>query len=293
MRTPNKKIGISSKWEYLPVNTEIMLPACTKNAVRPTTGSFPARMAALPAVLPGKVHESDVTKPALLEELHRILRSIAHDLRTPLATIMNCVEILGEKVDTDRPQVLEQMRRSAERMSELIGGMLERAREGADIPRTKWIDMPRLLERVRNEVEQSQPIGSHDGRIKLLNAPWIPGDPMKVAQVFTNLFSNAVKYSRKAPQPLISVEGHVLGNEIVYTVTDNGIGIGPDNIDDLFKPFQRLNNALDYEGNGVGLSIVKEIIQGMKGRVWVNSDPGVETRFNLAFPKVPGAADQV
>lgn len=122
-----------------------------------------------------------------------------------------------------------------------------------------------------------------------MNAPWIHGDPMQVAQVFTNLLSNAVKYSRKAAVPLIHVEGQVSGDEIIYAVTDNGIGIGPENIDDLFKPFQRLNNALDFEGNGVGLSIVKEIMQGMKGRVWVTSDPGVETRFHLAFPN--GAAD--
>jgi signal transduction histidine kinase len=253
------------------------------------TDTFPDMMKDLPVAMKGILDEQDVPRSEVLVKLHGILRSIAHDLRTPLSTIANCLEIIdlrpSEAGRTD--QMMEQIRSSTQRMSEMIKSMLEQAREGADLPEAQWVDMPRLLERVRNEVSLSQPAGCRTVNIKLGNAPWVHGDPVRLGQVFTNIISNAVKFSRSARTPWVQVAGEIVGSEIHYSVSDNGIGIEDPGSGDLFEPFTRMKNALDFEGSGVGLSVVKEIMDEMKGRIWFNSEPGVRTCFHLAFPKDP------
>jgi two-component system, chemotaxis family, sensor kinase Cph1 len=254
------------------------------------TGASTARIPDLPLAANEMNNQQQATRAETHVKLQEILRAVAHDLRTPLSTIMNCAAILRENA-IDPGGATTQIRNSAERMAGLIESMLERARESDSRPKIQWVDMPRLLERVRNEVILSQPDGTSRATIKIGSAPWVLGDPIKLAQVFTNLISNAVKFSRFAEMPQVHVVGMVEDNEIHYVVSDNGVGIVPSGAGELFKPFKRLDNARSFEGTGVGLSIVKEIMERSNGRIWYTSIPFVETSFHLVFPKGPAVED--
>jgi signal transduction histidine kinase len=107
---------------------------------------------------------------------------------------------------------------------------------------------------------------------------------VSIRQALVNLVSNAVKFSRDAPQPEIHVGGRTAGGEFVLWVKDNGIGFEPGESERIFGLFERLHPPSDYEGTGVGLAIVKLVMDKHGGRVWAESSPGKGSTFYLAFP---------
>ena len=110
------------------------------------------------------------------------------------------------------------------------------------------------------------------------------GEPASVRQAFINLIGNAVKFSHNVPQPEISIGGRVTGGELVVWVKDNGIGFESGESERIFGLFERLHAQGDYEGTGVGLAIVKLVMEKHGGRVWAESSPGKGSTFYLAFP---------
>ena len=113
--------------------------------------------------------------------------------------------------------------------------------------------------------------------------PNIQGDPLMISQVFSNLLSNAVKYSSKNEHPCITIGGKVLGQEGVYSIKDNGIGIHEQELPNVFDLFKRMENVQNIEGTGIGLAIVKRIIEKHDGNIWVESTPGEGSTFFIAF----------
>jgi signal transduction histidine kinase len=116
------------------------------------------------------------------------------------------------------------------------------------------------------------------------------GEPASVRQVFINLIGNAVKFSRNVPQPEISIGGRVTGGELVVWVKDNGIGFESGEAERIFGLFERLHAPRDYEGTGVGLAIVKLVMEKHGGRAWAESSPGKGSTFYLAFPLTADSA---
>ena len=117
--------------------------------------------------------------------------------------------------------------------------------------------------------------------------PDITGDVVMIGQVFANLIGNAVKYSSKSGNAIIKIEGYVSGNETIYTVADNGIGIDIKYHNRVFELFKRMDNVKEYEGSGVGLAIVKRIMEKHKGRIWFESQLGKGTVFYVSFNNEP------
>ena len=115
------------------------------------------------------------------------------------------------------------------------------------------------------------------------DTPEIQGDPVMIQQVFSNLISNAVKYSSLKEIPIVSVNGKVTKDEIIYTVADNGIGIDINYYNRVFELFKRMDNVSDIEGTGVGLAIVKRIMEKHDGRIWFESILNSSTTFYVAF----------
>ena len=107
-------------------------------------------------------------------------------------------------------------------------------------------------------------------------------------QVFMNLLSNAIKYSGKKDKPVIEIGHSVIGNESVYYVKDNGVGFDMKYYSKLFGVFHRLHSQNEFKGIGIGLSIVKEIIEKHGGRVWAEGIVDEGTTFYFTLPELPG-----
>jgi signal transduction histidine kinase len=112
----------------------------------------------------------------------------------------------------------------------------------------------------------------------------VEGDAALLRQVWTNLVSNAVKYSGRAECPRVCVSGERILGEAVFCVHDNGVGFDPAESQRLFTAFQRLSTARDFGGSGVGLAIVKRIVERHGGRAWATGEPGHGARFYFSLP---------
>jgi chemotaxis family two-component system sensor kinase Cph1 len=117
------------------------------------------------------------------------------------------------------------------------------------------------------------------------DTPSIYGDKTMIAQVFANLLNNAIKYSSKSNPPKVKIEGRETTSEIIYSVSDNGVGIDLQYYNRIFDLFKRMDNVRNYEGTGVGLAIVKRIVEKHNARIWIESELGIGTVFYVAFKK--------
>ncbi len=218
------------------------------------------------------------------EELDTFSFTISHDLKNPLTVIKNFSEILlkpNRMLDEDSKRILGRIVRSAEKMNTMIKEILSYSRVGKTELSFAPVDMNQLMEDVKNEA--LYPL-SKSVEFKVGELYDVKGDRTMLYQVFSNLVNNALKYSSKSVPQKISVQAKKCANEVVFSVTDNGIGMNTNNHQKAFELFSRLENATDYEGTGVGLAIVKRIIEKHTGRIWFESKLGEGTTFFIALP---------
>jgi len=121
--------------------------------------------------------------------------------------------------------------------------------------------------------------------------PTIPCDEVQLAQLFQNLIGNALKFRKPDAAPAVHVGAADQGAEWEFTVRDNGIGIEPQYFERIFMVFQRLHDKGEYPGTGIGLAIVKKVVERHGGRIWVQSQPGAGTTFHFTMPKERKAAN--
>ena len=221
------------------------------------------------------------------KELEAFTYSIAHDLKGPLREIEGFSSLLEKRFqEAGDPQVqhhIDVIRRSALRLTHMIDALLKYSRlEQQDFPRTRF----NVLEMINSLLvdRQSQFTGSAP-RITV-NLPFadLYGEPVSIRQALVNLLDNAIKFSRFSPAPSINIGGQQTPTERMLWIQDNGIGFDADQKQKLFGLFERLHNAQDYEGTGVGLAIVKMVMEKHGGRAWAESSPGTGSTFSLAFP---------
>ncbi|GAB3924711.1 ATP-binding protein [Larkinella terrae] len=223
------------------------------------------------------------------EELDAFSYTVSHDLRTPLSSIRCYAEIIMEEqggiMDDDTRVMFQKILDSTERMRSLIRHILYYSRMGRTELNFQPLNMAKMLDVIRDEIMVTENKKNRHLRIEYGKLPTIFGDPTMVNQVFTNLISNATKYSRLAPESVVRVAGRETAEEVIYTVKDNGIGFDMKHATKMFDLFKRLENAASFEGTGVGLAIVKRIMSRHKGKIWFHSDPNRETTFSVSFPK--------
>lgn len=221
------------------------------------------------------------------EELDTFSYTISHDLRTPLSSIKSYSEFLlqsNKSLDDNARRILERVVNGADKMNFLIQEILNYTRVGrADLKYNK-IDMSALLKEVTGEVMNA--FNPPSLKLVIGDTPNIYGDQVMVSQVFTNLINNAVKYSSRVNPGLVEVKGVVENNEIIYTVADNGVGIDVNYFSRVFELFKRMDNVKDFEGTGVGLAIVKRIVEKHQARIWFDSKLKVGTVFYVAFRNI-------
>ena len=230
-------------------------------------------------------------RTAALEEANKELESfsysVSHDLRAPLRAIDGFSRILREEYDSqlgeEGRRYVETISRSAEHMGQLIGDILDFSRMSRHEIAMTPVDMTALALEVYVEVRGRAPaeraIVFHIGDL-----PPARGERAMLRQVWVNLISNAVKYTRPRPEAAIEAGGSTANGENTYWVKDNGVGFDMACADSLFGVFQRLHGDGEFEGTGIGLAIVKRIVTRHGGRVWAESKPGEGATFYFALP---------
>lgn len=166
-------------------------------------------------------------------------------------------------------------------MNFLIKEILNLARVGRSEINFETVEVESLLKEIKSEVWSA--FKADHTELVLGQLPNIKGDKTMISQVFTNLIGNAVKYSAMVDKPKIEVSAYIDGGEIIYAVKDNGIGIDNRYYDRVFELFKRMDNVKDIEGTGVGLAIVKRVVEKHSGRVWFESKLNVGSTFFVAF----------
>ncbi len=224
------------------------------------------------------------------EELENFSHIAAHDLKSPLNSITGSAELLlqdcEDKITEDEKTLLGNIVLVGRKMNNLITDLLEYAKAGEVIYSKKPVPMLPMLREIQNNLQYE----IKERNIKLIlheNLPSIICDPVRFQQVWGNLISNAVKYNDKR-EPKIEagmIEKNKTGDNYLFFVKDNGIGISENYIDKIFNSFQRATNDKKYEGTGIGLAIVKRIIEFHKGEIWVESKEGRGSTFYFTIPK--------
>ncbi len=192
--------------------------------------------------------------------------------------------VQNKELDEKGRKLLERVVAGADKMAFLINEILKLARVGRSELEFVQVDMEKMLKDVTAEVVSS--LKAIDAKITIGSCPELSGDKTLVGQVFSNLIGNAVKYSAKSVSPEVFIEGKADGDEIIYSIQDNGIGIDVNYHDKVFELFKRMENVKDYDGTGVGLAIVKRIVEKHNGRIWFESELEKGTTFYVAFKKL-------
>jgi PAS domain S-box-containing protein len=219
-------------------------------------------------------------------ELESFSYSVSHDLRAPLRAIDGFADILlegiGDKLDPESMRVFKVIRSNTEFMTQLIDGLLKLSRVGRTNLSPSKIEMNSLVENIWEEIRAGNPGRSME--LKTNHLPPASGDSVLVRQVLSNLLGNAVKFTKYHDHALIEVSGSVSGGFNTYCVKDNGTGFDMRYYDKLFGVFRRLHSESEFEGTGVGLAIVKKIIQRHGGNVWAEGKPGEGATFFFTLP---------
>lgn len=220
------------------------------------------------------------------KELEAFNRSVSHDLQTPLLVIggfaRRFLKVYGDTLDTDEIDMITTIQISAEKMERLIKDLLTFSRSGRQEIKPVKIDMRNLVRTVLDGLKTLSEGRTIKFDIKALPAAY--GDMGLIKQVLVNLLSNAIKFTHSKDIAGIEVGCRVEENENIYYIKDNGIGFYSHYTDKLFSPFYRLPEAKEYEGTGIGLSIVQRIINRHGGRVWAEGKVNEGATFYFSLP---------
>ncbi|HHY37452.1 MAG TPA: GAF domain-containing protein [Clostridia bacterium] len=231
------------------------------------------------------IHGYQLLRRSQEKRLSELASLLSHELRTPLTCIKGYATALLREDTTWSPdtmrQFLEAIDSEANAMNDLIGSLMKSSMIEAGFLRIK--KQPVLLERVARKAVEHASLRTQRHRffVKFTQQfPVVEADPERIRQVFDNLLDNAIKYSPNGG--LIVVQGRVRRKEVVISVADQGIGIGPESLNRLFEKFYRVKS--DLGGMGLGLPVAREIVERHGGRIWAQSIPGKGSTFYFTLP---------
>ncbi len=221
--------------------------------------------------------------------LHEFTRSVAHDLKTPLVAVLGFAGLLRQRLLAGHVQeassYTEHIDRAAQRMTAMIDALAKLARVARQPLRRQAVDMRHLVEDTWALLEAAHPARRVALRVEPLLAA--QADPDLAAQVWQNLLENAAKYSAGVDAARVAVDSYRDGRGTWYRVADNGAGFDMAKAHSLFQPFQRMHAASQFEGSGVGLSLVRRIVDHHGGDVRLRSAPGVGTVAEFTLDPLP------
>ncbi len=221
------------------------------------------------------------------EELESFSYSVSHDLRAPLRAIAGFSKVLqtkaSDQLDPSHARYLGMIVENVDKMSGLIDDLLDFSRMSRIEKVYTIIDTADLVKTIYAELQQS--MDTKGVEFSVGEMPAIRADRAMISHVLSNLISNAIKYSSTREKRLIEISAYDRENETIIQVKDNGVGFDSNYSNKLFKIFQRLHNEDEFEGTGVGLAIVKRIINRHNGKVWAESTLDQGAIFSISLPR--------
>lgn len=223
----------------------------------------------------------------LNKELESFNYSISHDLRTPLRIANSYAQLLDNKLagskDEDIEEYLHFITGGIRKMNDLINDLLNLSKVGKKILNPEKVDTKALVdELVKINLTQYK---NRDIELVFEELPVVTADKVLITQVFSNLISNAFKYTNKEKKAVIEIGSYYKNEYVVFYVKDNGAGFNMNYYEKLFKVFQRLHDDNEFEGTGVGLAIVDRIVKYHSGTIWAQGEEGKGASFFFSLPK--------
>jgi light-regulated signal transduction histidine kinase (bacteriophytochrome) len=233
-------------------------------------------------------------------ELEQFAYIASHDLQEPLRMVAAYTQLLAEryrgKLDENADKFIGYASEGALRMQTLIQDLLAFSRVGRSSTARVEVDcekvMAEILQNLEPAIKESGAVVNH------APLPVVWADHSEITQLLQNLIGNAIKFRGSEPPKILVQAEHVQAERVqaeraqvekadsnwLFTVSDNGIGIAPEYVENIFIVFQRLHTRAEYSGNGIGLSICKKIVERSGGKIWVESNPGQGSTFKFTLP---------
>jgi PAS domain S-box-containing protein len=224
------------------------------------------------------------------KELESFSYSVSHDLRAPLRAINGYAQMIlrkgSDRFDEEVRRRFEMITNNAEKMGQLIDDLLAFSRLGSQDVVKLSLDMEELIGEVWQELRNINPC--REMTLKICKMPAVCGDSALIRQVYSNLLGNAVKFTQGENMAMIEAGSCTQDGESVYYIRDNGVGFDMRFYDKLFGVFQRLHSDAEYKGTGIGLALVKRIINRHGGRVWAEGKVDEGATFYFTLPTRQG-----
>jgi signal transduction histidine kinase len=222
-------------------------------------------------------------------DLEQFAYIASHDLQEPLRMVSGFTGLLQRryagKLDADADEFIGFAIGGVNRMQELINDLLSYSRVGREEVSAKPVDMQLVVDQALANLQTA--IEERSALVSRGPLPTVLANHGMLVRVFQNLIGNALKFC-KAERPIVRIAAEQRGTEWVFSVADNGIGIDPQYRDRIFLIFQRLHQQGEYPGTGIGLAVVKRIVERNGGRIWLESEPGKGTTFFFTLPATGG-----
>jgi len=222
------------------------------------------------------------------EELESFSYSVSHDLRAPIRAINGYTQILIEDhidlIDEDGKNMFNAIIKNSNKMGVLIDDLLAFSKLGRKQVSATNINMTALVNGVISDILIEK--GDNTPIFEITELAPSNGDPSLIKQVWVNLISNAIKYSKHKPETRIKITSTSKNNKIIYSIQDWGAGFDMAYYDKLFGVFQRLHSQEEFSGTGIGLAIVQKIVNRHYGTVWAESKPDAGAKFYFSLPDI-------
>jgi two-component system sensor histidine kinase/response regulator len=219
-------------------------------------------------------------------ELEQFAYVVSHDLQQPLQSVTGFVKLLQLRYATILDDVaqnyLNRIHETGSRMQRLIQELLAYAQIDRQEQDFQMIDCNQILEQVLENLQEA--IAAKNAKITYETLPIIQGNETQLIQLFQNLISNGIKFMPADVDPTIHISATQQKNQWNIGICDNGIGIKPEHLEQIFEIFQRLHSAKKYPGSGIGLATCKKIAELHGGKIWVDSQFGQGTTFYFTLP---------
>ncbi|MEX2569962.1 MAG: ATP-binding protein [Gemmatimonadota bacterium] len=219
-------------------------------------------------------------------ELEQFAYVASHDLQEPLRMVASYTQLLARRyrgrLDDDAEEFIAFAVDGVTRMQALINDLLAFSRVGTRGGELQMVETAPVVE--RSLADLAPAIQETGAEVTCDDLPTVSADPAQLGQVLQNLIANAIKFRKPDTPPRVHISAERGDEEWIFSVADNGIGVGEEYAERIFVLFQRLHSRAEYPGTGIGLAICKKIVERHGGRIWLESEPGAGTTFHFSIP---------